>query len=110
MSEIRKSGKGESGKRSGLLEFPNLCLGQRNPMRCPSQETDSAAAENPLGEALGIRQVSRLIGCSVWMVRNRLLARGLPHLRLTPGGRLFFYRNQVLEWLVEIQKERRCAP
>ena len=61
-----------------------------------------------LGEPLNIRQVARLIGCSVWSVRQRHVRHGLPHFRSSPSGKLIFYRDQVVAWLLENQiRERR---
>lgn len=57
-----------------------------------------------LGQPLGIREVSRLIGLSVWSLRNRLIPQGLPHFRSGPSGRLVFYRNQVIRWVERQQK------
>lgn len=56
-----------------------------------------------LGEPLSIREVAELIGCSVWTVRQRLLPMGLPHFRIGPAGKLTFYRNQVVIWVLEKQ-------
>jgi hypothetical protein len=60
-----------------------------------------------LGEALDIRKVAQLIGCSVWSVRQRHLRRGLPHFRSGPSGKLIFYREQVIRWILNQQTERR---
>ena len=64
-----------------------------------------------LGEPLSIREVAALIGCSVWTVRQRLLPLGLPHFRIGDTGKLTFYRNQVVKWILEkqIQEGRRRA-
>jgi hypothetical protein len=43
----------------------------------------------------------------VWTVRQQCLRQGLPHFRLSRSGRLIFYRNQVVRWLIERQNERR---
>ena len=59
--------------------------------------------EDPLGEALTIREVSRLLGCSVWTVRNRCLGRGLPHFRIGGTGKLVFYQSQITRWILEQQ-------
>lgn len=61
----------------------------------------------PLGDPLGIREVAQLIGCSAWTVRQQCLRQGLPHFRASRTGRLIFYRNQVVRWLIEKQTERR---
>lgn len=58
---------------------------------------------------MGIRQVARLIGCSAWSVRQTLLPRGLPHWRSGPSGKLIFYHDQVVRWLLD-QQERRKVP
>jgi phage terminase Nu1 subunit (DNA packaging protein) len=57
-----------------------------------------------LGEAMSVKQVARLIGCSAWTVRQKYLQQGLPCLRSGPSGRLTFYRNQVVAWILEKQK------
>ncbi len=59
--------------------------------------------EDPLGETLTIREVSRLLGCSVWTVRNRCLGRGLPYFRIGGTGKLVFYRGQITRWILEQQ-------
>jgi hypothetical protein len=60
-----------------------------------------------LGAPLAIGEVATLIGCSVWTVRQRCLPQGLPHFRASRTGRLIFYRNQVVRWLIENQRGRR---
>lgn len=67
----------------------------------------NAVMNDVLGEPLSIRDVARLIGCSVWTVRQQCLRQGLPHFRMSRTGRLIFYRNQVIRWLIHNQKERR---
>ena len=49
--------------------------------------------DDPLGEALTVHEVSRLLGCSAWTVRNRHMRRGLPHFRVGGTGKLVFYRG-----------------
>jgi hypothetical protein len=66
----------------------------------------SAASRDALGEPLTIRQVSRLLGCSVWTVRQRCLPQGLPYFRVAKTGKLTFYRNQVTRWILEKQKQK----
>ena len=60
-----------------------------------------------LGEAMTVQQVAKLIGCSAWTVRQKFLQQGLPHLRSGPSGRLTFYRNQVVAWILEKQKQQK---
>jgi hypothetical protein len=66
-----------------------------------------AVVDELLGEPLAIGEVARLIGVSVWTVRQQCLRQGLPHFRASRSGRLIFYRNQVVRWLIEKQNERR---
>lgn len=58
-----------------------------------------------LGEAMTVKQVARLLGCSSWTVRHKHLRAGLPCFRSGPSGRLTFYRNQVVAWILQKQKE-----
>jgi hypothetical protein len=67
-----------------------------------------SAAPDILGEPLVITDVARLLGCSVWTVRQRYLSSGLPYFRIGKTGRITFYRNQVVQWILENQiSERR---
>jgi hypothetical protein len=68
----------------------------QRPLR--SQEIHDAARYK-LGQPLDIRQVARIVGCSVWTVRQTLIPKGLPHFRLTPLGRLIFYEDQIIRWI-----------
>jgi phage terminase Nu1 subunit (DNA packaging protein) len=60
-----------------------------------------------LGEVLTVKQVAQLIGCSPWTVRQKHIPRGLPCFRSGPSGRLTFYRNQVVAWILEKQNEQK---
>jgi hypothetical protein len=62
--------------------------------------------EQVLGEPLNIRQVATLIGCSGWSVRQRLIPRGLPHFRSGSSGKLIFYRDQVVGWVLAQQNQQ----
>ena len=73
-------------------------LGQRYPQRNPQ-------ADDPLGEALTVREVGKLLGCSPWTVRHSYVPRGLPFLRSGPLGKLIFYRTQVVRWILEHQRK-----
>jgi hypothetical protein len=66
-----------------------------------------STAPDMLGEPLDITEVARLIGCSVWTVRQRYLPLGLPYFRIGKTGRLTFYRNQVVAWILNNQKAGR---
>jgi phage terminase Nu1 subunit (DNA packaging protein) len=60
-----------------------------------------------LGEAMDVKQVAELIGCSAWTVRQKHVKAGLPCFRSGPSGRMIFYRNQVTAWILEKQKEQK---
>jgi hypothetical protein len=60
-----------------------------------------------LGEPLTIAEVARLLGCSVWTVRQRYLPSGLPYFRIGKTGKFTFYRNQVIRWIFDNQKTER---
>jgi hypothetical protein len=64
------------------------------------------APSDDLGKPLTIAEVAQLIGCSTWTVRQRCLSSGLPHFRLGKTGKLTFYRNQVIRWILENQKQK----
>jgi hypothetical protein len=56
-----------------------------------------------LGQPLSIVEVAGLIGCSAWTVRQKYVPQGLPHLRSGPSGKIIFYRDQVVRWILERQ-------
>jgi len=60
-----------------------------------------------LGEAMDVKQVAELIGCSAWTVRQKHVKKGLPCFRTGPSGRMIFYRNQVTAWILEKQNEQK---
>lgn len=62
-----------------------------------------------LGEAMDVKQVAELIGCSAWTVRQKHVKAGLPCFRTGPSGRMIFYRNQVTAWILRRQKEQKGA-
>ena len=107
-------------RKSGLPALPHpknpLALaapdpGQSCPERCPHPEdTAWATLAEPLGTPLGVREAARLIGCSPWAVRQRYLPAGLPHHRLTKNGKLIFYRNQIIRWLLWQQQKGGIIP
>jgi hypothetical protein len=101
--ELRKSGFAGGRRRTDSLDFPTDSLGQN----CPQQNPPLPDQVDALGDALTIREAAALIGCSVWTVRQRCMRQGLPHYRPSKSGRLIFYRNQVVRWLIEKQTERR---
>lgn len=96
--QVRKAGFDPDAKPLDSLGISAEPLGQSYPQRNP-QSVD------PLGEALTIREVARLLGCSPWTVRHSYLPRGLPYLRSGPLGKLIFYRAQVVRWVLEHQRK-----
>jgi hypothetical protein len=102
--------RGGPRKSADFLDISGASLGQNCPPSCPqqcphSENTESVSFSEQLGEPLSIREVASLIGCSVWTVRQRYLHRGLPHVRSGPHGKLIFYRNQIIDWLLEEQQK-----
>jgi hypothetical protein len=95
---IRISGFEHEAKPLDSVRFPREAVGQSYPRHYPQ-------ADNTLGEPLGVREVARLIGCSTWTVRHGYLPQGLPHFRSGPMGKLVFYRNQVVQWILQQQKK-----
>lgn len=82
-------------------------LGQMRPQHCPPPAGGvQPVAADPLGEPMPINKVAALLGCSVWTVRQRLLPSGLPCFRIGRTGKLMFYRNQVVRWVVEKQRQK----
>ncbi len=72
----------------------------------PVAETGVQKRVEELGEPLGVRQVASLIGCSPWTVRHRLIRNGLPCFRSAASGRLIFYRQQVVRWILRQQRRQ----
>ncbi len=52
---------------------------------------------------LTIAEAAALLGCSAWTVRQRYLPQGLPHLRASTAGKLIFFREQIIRWILERQ-------
>jgi hypothetical protein len=103
---LRKAGSGNGTKLKDLLTLGPRGLGQSRPQQCPHlEDAQSAAFSEPLGEPLSVRQVAAVIGCSAWTVRQRYLSAGLPHFRSGPNGKLIFYRNQIIRWLLAQQQK-----
>ena len=59
-----------------------------------------------LGDAMTINQVAQLVGCSSWTVRNELVPAGLPHFRSSPSGKLTFFQEQVVAWILARQQTK----
>jgi hypothetical protein len=60
---------------------------------------------DPLGSPISIREVAVVLGVSPWTVRQKYMPQGLPHLRSSPQGKLVFFRQQVIHWILDRQKK-----
>jgi len=92
-----------------IQAIPSAELGQNCPKHYPQCANDDGSPfgslkSGVLGDPLSIRDVARLIGCSAWTVRQRHVPSGLPCFRSGPAGKLIFYRNQVVAWILRQQK------
>jgi hypothetical protein len=113
---MKTSGKrGMSGLVMGANRLPFQAipapgLGQSCPQYYPRPQgahgpAPEAPDPNPLGAPLSIRDVARMIGCSAWTVRQRHVPAGLPYFRSGSNGRLVFFRDQVIAWVLEQQRK-----
>ena len=93
------SGFNESANGPETKALARTSLGQSYPKHYPG-------SESPLGDPLSIKDVARLIGCSAWTVRQKFIPLGLPHLRSGPSGRLTFFSNQVVAWVLAQQQRK----
>ena len=102
----RKSGFGAGQNLKHSLGFSTEPPGQSYPQDCPSGGgSNGGRSGDPLGVPLAIGQVATLIGCSVWTIRQKYIPAGLPHFRSGPNGKLIFYTNQIIDWLLEKQRK-----
>ena len=60
---------------------------------------------NPLGAPLSIREVALILGCSAWTVRQKHMPQGMPHFRSGRQGKLVFFRDQVIRWILSCQQK-----
>ena len=107
--ERRRTGLAMDAKSLAIQAISPAELGQSYPRHYPQLEgirTNASEGQgvNPLGDPLSIREVAQLIGCSAWTVRQRHLPQGLPCFRAGRQGKLIFYRNQVVAWILRQQK------
>lgn len=96
--ERYKAGFAEDANAAETFKLSRVPSGQSYPHHYPHPE-------DALGEPLGVREVARLLGCSDWTVRHAYLPKGLPHLRSGPIGKLVFFRNQVVLWILQHQRK-----
>src|SRR5271169_4660537 len=87
------------GRRNSAdsLHLSAVSLGQNCPPCCPQhcphpRDSEDDSVLEPLGKPLSITEVALLIGVSVWTLRHRYLAAGLPYFRVGPTGKLLFYK------------------
>jgi hypothetical protein len=106
--EIQRRGFRDSQKSFEIRGISPSGLAENWASQRASRETAEVPEPNPdrdaLGMPLSIREVARLIGCSPWTVRQRHLPQGLPCFRSGQAGKLIFYRNQVVAWILRQQK------
>jgi len=62
------------------------------------------SSDNPLGPPIDLRQVAKLVGCSPWTVRQRLIPIGMPYFRSGASGKLIFYTHQIVMWIQRQQQ------
>lgn len=105
---------GAERKSAENMEFSRSSRGQNCPQHCPQSSSANpltgmarnAYKEDPLGPAMSIEEVARMLGCSPWTVRQRYLPEGLPHLRVSPTGKIVFFRAQVTAWILNRQQKK----
>ncbi len=76
------------------------------PVAVPEGRRAPVERREDLGEALDLRQVAAVIGCSPWTVRHGLIPKGLPCFRAVASGKLTFYRQQVVRWILRQQRSQ----
>jgi hypothetical protein len=104
------SGLAMGANRLPFQAIPASGLGQSYPQDYPQPQGASGPAIDardsyPLGAPLSIRDVARMIGCSAWTVRQKHLPSGLPYFRSGPNGKLVFFRDQVIAWVLQQQRK-----
>ncbi len=107
-AEGLKYGLAETAKGMETFDLSRSGVGQRNPQHCPHLECRvlQPCSEETLGQPMDIRQVAALLGCSAWTVRQRYLPMRLPYFRIGSTGKLMFYRNQIVRWILEKQRQK----
>jgi hypothetical protein len=102
----RKSSFEDQAKSRHFGGFGTNDPGQNYPQEYPHpDDSEMTTFRESLGAPLSIREVARLVGCSAWTIRHRYLAAGLPHVRIGSAGKLIFYTNQVVRWLLRQQQK-----
>ena len=98
----------ESANGMKNMEFPSSDIGQHSPQAYPQLNGSQPrpGEQESLGDPMNIQETAKLLGCSVWTVRQRYLAQGLPHIRASAVGRLVFFRKQVIDWVFKRQRKQ----
>ena len=91
----RESGLAGGPKFKPSLGFAPISLGPSGPHFGPQRSPNV----HLLGTPLSIREAARIIGCSPWTVRQRLVPMGLPCFRSGASGKMIFYHDQVVRWI-----------
>jgi hypothetical protein len=99
--------RGGAGSATGSAALASSTQSPTNPRTSAPRANPTCVYEDTLGEPLDISRVATLLGCSAWTVRQRYLPSGLPHFRIAKTGKLIFYRNQVVRWVLEQQERER---
>jgi hypothetical protein len=104
------SGLASNANPLAIQVIPPTSLGHSYPRQYPqphggNRQTIEPAERSPLGLPLSIREVARMIGCSAWTIRQRHIPAGLPHFRAGSNGKLVFFREQVIAWILQQQKK-----
>jgi hypothetical protein len=86
------------------MDLPSGNPGQNYPQHYPQSNVPA------LGEPMSIFDVASLLGCSIWTVRQKYLPHGLPHLRATATGKIVFFRQQVVDWILKQQRKGGSRP
>src|SRR5262249_24530441 len=110
----RKGTDEDETTRPSLVGFGLNAMRRRFPHRIddvprielPGAETGGSKTSEELGAPLNVRAVAALIGCSPWTVRQTLIPKGLPCFRSAASGRLIFYRQQVVRWILRQQRRQ----
>jgi hypothetical protein len=116
MPEFRAEyARGGRRKSADSLHLSAASLGQNCPPCCPQEKPQAGREEfardnDTLGQPLSISDVAQLIGVSAWTVRQRYLRAGIPFVRLGPRGKLIFYKNQIINWMLDEQRKGGLNP
>jgi hypothetical protein len=105
--DLSDFGSGAKTTRNMDFSLPGLAQnGARQSARSATPGTVHRALPE-LGQPLTISGVARLLGCSLWTVRQRYMRLGLPYLRTSASGKFVFFRGQVIDWILEQQQRQK---